>query len=570
MIDSSSGPPAAAASPGVEVPPRPAAPPPEISVLGPLDVRRCGRPVAVPGAKPRAALTLLGLYAGRVVPAATLVAVLWGDDPPRTARKALQTHISILRGVLGPGVLLTAGAGWRLATGTDVARFEAATRAGRDRAGAGDPVGAAQWFGAALDAWRGPPELPDAARGSSEIVRWIELREEVAEERFDALLAAGRAAELVGELELAVVEAPLRERRWAQLCLALYRSARQAEALAAYRRARTLLATRLAVEPGRELRRLHAAMLAQDPALSVPATAMGGAPAPLVATVPSRVPASPACRVTPTGRPAELDALRASLSRTERGESRSVVVCGGLGTGKSRLLAEALRAYAGSWLVAAGHCPPGAGGPAYAPLPAILRAVAADPVGGAVLGEAERDGAGPRTLLLGAPTRPAAGLARSCGGPAADPTTGIGQLRFFDAFARLLGELGQRRPTAVLFEDLHWADPQTVALVSFLTRNPAPRSVAVLVTVRTDGLNRDHPLRPVLAELTRAPRVDRIDLAALPDLGPVLTGPAEHHRDSPDGRTPSRIPAGPGDGPRRRAGAGWHVGARRRDDRVAR
>jgi DNA-binding SARP family transcriptional activator len=69
----------------------------ELGVLGPLQVRQYGVPVTIPGAKPRAILTMLGLHGGSVVPADTLLELLWGDDPPRTAAKALQTHISSLR-----------------------------------------------------------------------------------------------------------------------------------------------------------------------------------------------------------------------------------------------------------------------------------------------------------------------------------------------------------------------------------------------------------------------------------------------------------------------------------------
>lgn len=84
----------------------------ELRVLGPLQVRQNGSPVAIPGAKPRAILTMLGLHAGSVVPADTLVELLWGEEPPRTAAKALQTHISSLRRALGDGFVLTRGSGW--------------------------------------------------------------------------------------------------------------------------------------------------------------------------------------------------------------------------------------------------------------------------------------------------------------------------------------------------------------------------------------------------------------------------------------------------------------------------
>src|ERR1700754_754280 len=91
----------------------------ELGVLGPLQVRQGGAPIPIPGAKPRAILTMLGLHGGSVVSADSLLQLLWGDDPPRTAAKALQTHISSLRRVLGDGVVLTEGAGWTLA-GADV------------------------------------------------------------------------------------------------------------------------------------------------------------------------------------------------------------------------------------------------------------------------------------------------------------------------------------------------------------------------------------------------------------------------------------------------------------------
>src|ERR1700758_4766307 len=88
----------------------------ELGVLGPLQVRRDGAPVAIPGAKPRAILTMLALHGGSVVSADTLVELLWGKEPPRTAAKALQTHISALRRTLGDGFVLTAGTGWTLST----------------------------------------------------------------------------------------------------------------------------------------------------------------------------------------------------------------------------------------------------------------------------------------------------------------------------------------------------------------------------------------------------------------------------------------------------------------------
>jgi class 3 adenylate cyclase len=226
----------------------------------------------IPGAKPRAILTMLGLHGGSVVSAETLIELLWGDDPPRTAAKALQTHISSLRHTLGDGFVLTEGTGWTLAESeVDASRYKLALKMGRDAAAAGDTRQAVTRFEEALALWRGIPELPDGRRGTSEKTRWIEGHAALVEDRADALLATGRAAEIVGELEAAVADEPLRERRWGQLMLALYRAGRQGEALSAYQRARALLADELGVDPGPDLRRLEAAIVAQDTALEIPA-----------------------------------------------------------------------------------------------------------------------------------------------------------------------------------------------------------------------------------------------------------------------------------------------------------
>src|ERR1700730_11612364 len=243
----------------------------ELGVLGPLQVRQDGAPVSIPGAKPRAILTMLGLRSGSVVSAETLIELLWGADPPRTAVKALQTHISSLRRALGDGFVLTQGTGWAIAESeVDASRYVTAARLGRDAAAPGDTSQAVARFEEALGVCRGTPELPDGRRGTSEKTRWVEGHAALVEDRADALLATARAAEIIGELEAAVAEAPLRERRWGQLMLALYRAGRQGDALGAYQRARALLVDELGIDPGPELRRLETAIVAQDAALDTP------------------------------------------------------------------------------------------------------------------------------------------------------------------------------------------------------------------------------------------------------------------------------------------------------------
>src|SRR5918998_223054 len=141
----------------------------ELGVLGPLQVRQYGLPVTIPGAKSRASLTMLGLHGVSVVSADTLVELLWGDDPPRTAAKALQTHISALRRTLGDGFVLTQGTGWTLSTTeVDASRYKEAAKLGRDAFAAGDPSQAVARFDEAMTLWRGTPELPDGQRGTPE------------------------------------------------------------------------------------------------------------------------------------------------------------------------------------------------------------------------------------------------------------------------------------------------------------------------------------------------------------------------------------------------------------------
>nr|WP_123025282.1 BTAD domain-containing putative transcriptional regulator [Mycolicibacterium stellerae] len=214
---------------------------------------------------------MLGLHGGSVVAADALVELLWGDDPPRTAVKAMQTHISALRRALGDGFVLTEGTGWTLGTvEIDATRYKSAAQLGRDAIAAGDANQAVTHFDEALALWRGIPELPDGRRGVSEKTRWTEGHAALVEDRADALLATGRAAEIIGELEAAIADSPLRERRWGHLMLALYRAGRQGEALGAYQRARSLLAEELGVDPGPDLRRLESAIVAQDVSLELP------------------------------------------------------------------------------------------------------------------------------------------------------------------------------------------------------------------------------------------------------------------------------------------------------------
>jgi DNA-binding SARP family transcriptional activator/streptogramin lyase len=254
-------------------------------LLGPLEVVEDGRPVAVGGGKRRSLLTVLLLHANEVVSSDRLIDELWGEQPPATASKSLQVYVSQLRKELrssgaspNGGPLDTRGHGYVLHVeqdGLDVKRFERLLAEAQQALDRGDSQRAAARARQALELWRGPPlaEFAYEPFAQQEIARLEELRLAALETRIDAELALGEHRRLVGELETLVREHPLRERLRAQLMLALYRSGRQAEALAAYREARKLLRDELGLEPTPELRELEQQILTQSSELAAPAVA---------------------------------------------------------------------------------------------------------------------------------------------------------------------------------------------------------------------------------------------------------------------------------------------------------
>ena len=215
-------------------------------------------------------LALLALDAGRVVPAGRLVEEVWLGRPPLGAAKTLRSYVSRLRSALAPEVAVVArGGGYALGADPgqlDVARFERLVAEGQAALGGGEAAAAGNRFREALALWRGPAfaDVADVEPLAREGARLEELRLVAVEGRLEADLAAGLHAEVAGELEGLVGEHPLRERLWRLLMLALYRGGRQADALAAYQRARAVLAGELGLEPGQELRELERAVLRQE------------------------------------------------------------------------------------------------------------------------------------------------------------------------------------------------------------------------------------------------------------------------------------------------------------------
>jgi class 3 adenylate cyclase len=245
----------------------------EIRLLGPIEVEQGSEPVALGGQKPRTLFAVLALEPGRVVSVDRLIDALWPGDPPETAAHAIQVYVSQLRKALGP-VIATRAPGYVLEVEperVDAHRFARLAQEGRAAYESGEAEAAEIALREALALWRGPA-LADFLYqpfAQTQIARLEELRTIVVEERIDVDLALGRHIELVSELEALVQAERLRERPRAQLMLALYRSGRQADALAAYRDARKTLVEELGIDPGPELRELEAAILRQDESLLV-------------------------------------------------------------------------------------------------------------------------------------------------------------------------------------------------------------------------------------------------------------------------------------------------------------
>jgi serine/threonine protein kinase/DNA-binding SARP family transcriptional activator len=243
-------------------------------ILGPLEVSDDGRKLALGGPKQRAVLAHLILRANRVVQADLLIDGLWGDEPPESARNTLQTYVYRLRKLLGESRIEGRDGGYVLIATPDEIdgmRFESLVKEGKASI-ASDPAAAAAILADALSLWRADA-LADVTEEPSlrgEAARLEELRLAATEHWIAAEIAMGGHSMVVSELESLTARYPLRERMWAHLMLALYRSGRQAEALSTYERARQVLGEELGADPSPELQRLHEQILTRAPDLAAP------------------------------------------------------------------------------------------------------------------------------------------------------------------------------------------------------------------------------------------------------------------------------------------------------------
>ncbi|MFF2554094.1 BTAD domain-containing putative transcriptional regulator [Nocardia sp. NPDC058058] len=456
-----------------------------IQVLGSLTAQTGRGSVDLGGRRQRGVLTLLLVARGAVVPVDRLIDDLWRGEPPTRALGTLQAYISHLRKVLEPDrlprapatILVSQAPGYALRLApeaVDAWQFEAELRSAP-----ADPVERRRALEQALARWHGQAfaEFRDESWARPEAHRLEELRLAARERLAATLIDLGDPTAAAVEADALTSTHPLREEAWRISALARFHAGRQADALAALRAARDILADQLGIDPGPALLQLEADVLAQRIPVELPA------PVPL-----------PAPTIEPTeihsefvGRTRELDELiRAAVT----GSPRVAAVIGEAGSGKSLVL-QRFRAelLATGWRVITGRCPEEDGAPpAWAWVEALRELTTeADP----------GDYAAPLAPLL---------TDRRIG---RDADASVGRFLLHRAVGAYLDETARARPLAVMLDDLHRADLETLTLLGSVAK---AASILIVIAYRPDEIGT--PLEDALASLATA-TATRIHLRGL-------------------------------------------------------
>ncbi|MFJ9417234.1 BTAD domain-containing putative transcriptional regulator [Streptomyces sp. NPDC101227] len=470
-----------------------------IRVLGSFAAEAGGEPVPLGGPRQRGVLALLVAARGQVVPVDRMVEDLWRGEPPSRALASLQAYVSNLRRLLEPGrpprtparLLVSAPPGYalRLPPGAvDAWRFEELLDEARTPA---DPRAARARLEEALALWRGPAfaEVADEPWAAAETARLNELRLVARELHIAARLRLGDPAAVVPEAEGLTRDNPLREEGWRMHALALWSSGRQADALAALRRARATFADELGLDPGPDLVALEEAILTQRTDVLRAAVPPPPTDTPRPRTTAPPPPDNGPGATTFVGREGELAALVAAAGEAAADGARVALVTGEAGLGKSTLL-EHLGARLGQdgWLVAAGRCPEVDGAPpAWAWVEALRKVAVSVPPG---------EFADHLTPLLS-------------DSALVDGDASAGRFRLRQAVWNWLAAAAADRPVAVVLDDLHWADAATLELLGGGVGVRAP--ILVVAAYRADESER---LTETLASLARTAPL-RLDLPGL-------------------------------------------------------
>jgi DNA-binding SARP family transcriptional activator len=483
----------------------------EFRILGGLEVLDRGEVVEVGAGKQKALLAILAIHANQTLPSYRLAEELWGREAPNSGVKTVQVLVSRLRKKLGSsGRLETVGGGYRLRLEDgelDAELAETLVNKGRSELAAGDAVAAAASLQRALALWRGESlqEFRYEPFAQIEAVRLDELRQAATEDRMDAYLALGRHHEISGELEALVAANPLRERLWGQRIVALYRSGRQADALAAYDTVRRVLDEQLGLAPGPVLQALQQAILRQDVELSLPTT-------------------QPAPGTSFVGREREFEILLSALAAAKSGRGSFVLLSGDAGIGKSRLADEfSMQLAAADVRVVWGRCWEAGGAPAYWPwvqaLRALIRSADIETVQQWALAS------GPELATLLPELRHLFGETSEPGAYEAEGARFV----LFDRAAAFIRAAAGATPLVVVLDDLQAGDIPSLLLLEFLAADLADAPVLLLAMSRDSdrlaGVRRHAAFRIALTGLSRD------EVSSLINAASEIT-PAEHVVDA--------------------------------------
>ncbi len=514
-----------------------------VSLLGPVLARTNDGDVDLGGTKQRAVFALLALQAGRVVPMDRLIDDLWHEDPPAQATVTLRAYISRLRRALEavradhetqPVEIRTQPPGWILEIPrADVdlidfherlARVRALLSANEQQMNAADLRDCCDQLVAALGLWRGDPlaDLRLLGVAGEEATRAQDARAAAVELLLETRLRLGQHERVAEDAQPFVDDNPFRERAWAALVLALYRSGRQSDAVAAVARLRQLLQDELGLDPSPAIQALEMQVLRQDPAL-LPARERTALEVPGAHIVAPQTPADPDQPIRGplvVGYQQIVQQIEAALAASKRGQGALLVLDAEAGAGKTtllQLLARAAEAGGGRVVHAGGG---GAGAmPALWPWVTVVRAISSGDAGPAA----------PDSLVDPASIATAHALMLASPGDrsAAPAELTLSRTALYRGVIELLAIAHRQAPITVVFDDLQWVDDETVTLLSLAVDELSPQGVLFAAAMRTD----EPSAQRVLSALIRTPRhllnrvhLDGLDPDAVAELVSRATG----------------------------------------------
>jgi DNA-binding SARP family transcriptional activator len=485
----------------------------QFRILGPLEAEDRGRQLDLGGPRQRSVLAFLLLYANQPVPSERLLEALWGS-PSTAARNSLQSTVSRLRQLLvgkdgtgaGPARITSRRGAYQVALGPDELdslRFERLLQTGQaalEEPGA-DPAGASTTLEEALGLWRGEVLADLRSQGLDEgaMARLDRLRQAAVEAKAKADLTAGREADVIREVPLALPDDRFNERLYDYLMRALVRTGRAAEAVEVYQDFKQLLDEERGMRPSRELQQLHLDIKRQEvqedyrPPVARPQSPPDAAPTPTEEIF--------------VGREAELGRLQDALAAARAGQGRLILIGGEMGIGKSYLARRLAAEVKGAGLEALwGRVWEEEGAPIYWPWLMILRQLLDrhDPDW-----LRQRLGADAAVVAQVVPE-----VAERLPGLSAPPRLESTQDRFrlFDSLTEFLKRAVSDRPLVLVLDDLHRADDSSLLLLRFLTRGLGDARLLVVATYRDSRADQNEQFVRTLAELTREPVTSRLVL----------------------------------------------------------